>query len=253
MARPIKPGLDYFPHNTRMNYKVDLVEAKYGLEGYAIILKLYEKIYDEHGYYCEWNNDIACQFAYKLHIEEEKLNAILDEIINRGILDRGIFEKYSVLTSKGIQKRFCEGIERRTTFFIKEEYLLVDIDLLPNCVVFDEKKTKGCQNIVCYEDLSGEDLRERLKKDFPRYNWNDYKTEDFNRDSEILKLFFLGAPDISFAEYDIILKATSEAEGTKYINKLKRYPNARNKFALVMTWIQQDCINEALNAINCQQ
>lgn len=240
MARPMKQGLDYFPLNTLMNYKVDLVEAKYGIEGFGVIVKLYQKIFRESGYYCEWNEDVALQFAYSIHMDLNRFEEILAEIINRGILDKTLFDKYKILTSRGIQKRYCEGIGRRKSVFIKEEYLLLDIDDLPDCVVFDEATGSGYQTITCYEDLKGEDLRERLKKDFPRYNWDQYRTDDFDKERDLNKLFFVGSPDVSFAEYDVISHATSEKKAINYFNRLKRYPNAKNKFALVMTWICQD-------------
>ena len=54
-----KAGIDYFPLNCRLDEKFELIEAEYGLKGFAVIVKLLQRIYGEHGYYCEWNDDIA--------------------------------------------------------------------------------------------------------------------------------------------------------------------------------------------------
>lgn len=56
MARPNKAGLEYFSLDCGMDDKVELIEAKYGLIGFAVIIKLWQKIYSE-GYYYKRNMD----------------------------------------------------------------------------------------------------------------------------------------------------------------------------------------------------
>ena len=45
MARPVKEGLDYFELDCHMEEKVRLIQAEFGLKGFAIVVKLYQKIY----------------------------------------------------------------------------------------------------------------------------------------------------------------------------------------------------------------
>ena len=40
-----KSGLDYFPLACNFEDKIELIEAEFGLEGLAIVVKLYQKIY----------------------------------------------------------------------------------------------------------------------------------------------------------------------------------------------------------------
>ena len=61
-GRPNKAGLDYFELDCHMNDKVRLIQAEYGLKGFAVVVKLYQTIYGQKGYYCEWNNDILLLF-----------------------------------------------------------------------------------------------------------------------------------------------------------------------------------------------
>lgn len=49
-----KEGIEYFPLNCRLDEKFELIEAEFGLKGFAVIVKLLQRIYGEHGYYCEW-------------------------------------------------------------------------------------------------------------------------------------------------------------------------------------------------------
>ena len=53
MARPLKEGIDYFSLDCYMDDKVKMIQAEFGLKGFAIIVKLWQIIYREHGYYCE--------------------------------------------------------------------------------------------------------------------------------------------------------------------------------------------------------
>ena len=55
MARPIKLGLDYFPHDTHSNddTALALIEAEFGIAGYAVYFKLLEFIYSQ-GYAALW-------------------------------------------------------------------------------------------------------------------------------------------------------------------------------------------------------
>lgn len=128
-----KEGIDFFPLNCQMDEKIELVEAQYGLKGFAVVVKLLQRIYGEHGYYCEWNDDIAFLFARQngLSNGEAPNNLICDIVsasIRRGIFDKGLFEKYHILTSKGIQKRYLDATSRRTEVTLKKEYLLLSAD-----------------------------------------------------------------------------------------------------------------------------
>ena len=56
-GRQNKVGLDYFELDCQMEEKVRLIQAEYGLKGFAVFVKLLQKIYGERGYYCEWTQD----------------------------------------------------------------------------------------------------------------------------------------------------------------------------------------------------
>lgn len=126
MARPIKNGVDYFPLDTFLDTKFQLIEAEFGLTGFAIIVKLFQKIYGEQGYYCEWTNEVALLFSRKVCEGCNVVSEIVSAAIKRGIFDKDLYEKYQILTSKGIQERYFEAVNRRVKVNVKEEYLLVN-------------------------------------------------------------------------------------------------------------------------------
>jgi hypothetical protein len=49
MSRPIKEGLDYFPHdvNSSNDKKIEALRALYGNDGYAFYFIMLEQIYQE--------------------------------------------------------------------------------------------------------------------------------------------------------------------------------------------------------------
>ena len=126
MARSGKRGVDYLPLDVHMNDKMRFVELRFGLKGFAVVVKLWMKIYD-NGYYCEWNEDVALMFAGENRAGVNAVSEILSEAIKRGIFDKRLYEKYGILTSRGIQQRYLEMTSRRKRVDFKKEYLLIDI------------------------------------------------------------------------------------------------------------------------------
>lgn len=127
MPRPIKNGLDYFPLDVNLDDKIALIEAEFGLTGFAVIVKLFQKIYGERGYYCEWTNEVALLFGHKNGLGGTAVSEIVSASIRRGIFDKNLFDKYNILTSTGIQKRYFEAVNRRKQIEVKKQYLLIDV------------------------------------------------------------------------------------------------------------------------------
>ena len=121
----MKTGLDWFPLEVHLDDKFDLIEAEFGLTGFAIVVKLLQKIYGGEGYYCEWTEEVALLFGRSCGTGGKVVSEIVSASIRRGIFDSEMFDKYRILTSKGIQKRCFEAVNRRKDFEIKNEYLLV--------------------------------------------------------------------------------------------------------------------------------
>lgn len=121
--------------------KIPMIEAEFGLEGFAIVVKLFQKIYGGLGYYCEWNDRVALLFAKQIGAGGNVVQEVVSASIREGIFDKGMFEKFGVLTSHGIQKRFLKVAKRRKQFFKRPEYVLV-------CVAdFSEDGDNSAENV----------------------------------------------------------------------------------------------------------
>lgn len=125
MSRPLKKGVDYFPLDCRFDDEIKYIEAEFGLDGFAMIIKLWQKIYANEGYYCSFTRTVRLMFAGEIH----KGVSFVDEVIKRcteyGIFDRRLYTRYNVLTSSGIQKRYAKMTERHKSVTIDSRYLLI--------------------------------------------------------------------------------------------------------------------------------
>lgn len=132
MARPQKEGLEYFPIVTSFDDKINLIIAEFGPEGLGIIIGLFQRIYI-NGYYLNWDEDTLMLFATK-HINAEitRVNVVLTKCLQRNIFSEELYNKYGILTSKGIQKQYlkvCKDSRRKSVQFIKEYCLVVNDEL----------------------------------------------------------------------------------------------------------------------------
>lgn len=130
MARPIKKGLEYFPLDVLLEDNVELLEAEYGLIGYAILIKLWQKIY-ANGYYIEWEDDHALLFSRKINTVLTTVNDVVNACFKRNLFNEDMYKKHKILTSAGIQKRYSKVCSdaRRKNISIYEGYLLINTTL----------------------------------------------------------------------------------------------------------------------------
>ena len=147
MGRPLKEGLDYFELDCQLDDKTRLIQAEFGLKGFAIVVKLYQKIYGGHGYYCEWDDDTILLFMSENGLDSEKkslIKSITDACIRRGLFSKELYTKYGILTSHGIQKRYINAVSRRESVKMEKAYLLVEV--AKNNISVDGKTVNVCRN-----------------------------------------------------------------------------------------------------------
>jgi len=135
LARPQKTGLEYFPLDVDIDQddKIQLIEARFGITGFAIIIKLFMKIYKE-GYYYKWTEKEQLLFSKRINVDINLVNDVINECIKWGLFDSTLYEKYKILTSKGIQRRYLEATSRRKQVELIEEYCLIDPSKYSNVV-----------------------------------------------------------------------------------------------------------------------
>lgn len=120
MARPKKTGLDYFPHDVDLSSdeKIEALEAEYGLEGYAIYLKLLERIYRAGGKLRLSEPETQKMLAVKLCGKAcgnpvDKLLKIINLMATVQLVSKTSWTRSKTLTSRGIRKRVQPIVNKR--------------------------------------------------------------------------------------------------------------------------------------------
>lgn len=177
-------GVRYFPLYCVLDEKFELIEAEFGLKAFAIVVKLYQRIYGEHGYYCEWSDDIALMFARQcclsnIGVSKSNMDSLgcaegssqsgrsknlIDQVvtasIRRGIFNKELFENYSILTSRGIQRNFLNIVRNRKKVEIRGEYLLLsDAEIKGNVVITGESYVRNVVSCVRFKQSKVKDSK----------------------------------------------------------------------------------------------
>lgn len=169
-------GLDFFPMDCHLNDDVAYIESRYGAKGFSIIVKLWQKVYSGEGYYCEWSEKAAVLFLGKWFtgnsgVDNNLIAEVVQTAIDEGIFDRNMFEKYNILTSRGIQKRYLQAAKRRLSVDIKKEYLLLNASELKGNVniiegnVYIESKNVHIERQSKVKESKGKESRVKDSKE----------------------------------------------------------------------------------------
>ena len=130
MARPYKTGLDYFELDCNLDEKIRLIQAEFGLKGFAVVVLLYKDIYAGQGYYMSWDDERLLLFMSENGVaggDKNLITQVVEACIRRGIFSEELFRKYHILTSRGIQKRYFNAVARRENVETKKEYLIIKV------------------------------------------------------------------------------------------------------------------------------
>lgn len=134
-------GIDYFSFNVDFfnDDKLQLIEAEFNIKGSYIAVRLLCKIYHE-GYYYQWGDDECLLFSKSIGngIVPNTIKEVLAGLIRRSFFDKGVFEKFGILTSAGIQRRYFEAVKRRQNVEVRAELLLIDVSKYSNVDILNE-------------------------------------------------------------------------------------------------------------------
>ena len=193
MARPYKTGLDYFELDCRLDEKIELIQAEFGLKGFAVVVLLFKEIYGGQGYYMSWDDELSLVFMSKNGVGRGETNLISDIVracIRRGIFSAELFEKYHILTSRGIQKRYFRAVARRGKVEVKEEYLLVKVD--KKLINADKNSINADKNLInaCKSTQRREEKRreENNRAGAPVFN-DDFDDDEGMDPEECLRIW----------------------------------------------------------------
>lgn len=218
-----KVGINAFLLDCRTNENISEIEAEYGVKGFAVVVRLWQKIYAEKGYYCEWSGRstllfLSDWFGGGSGVTCSLINEIVDRCLKNGIFDAGMYEKYSILTSARIQSQYFDVVKRREKILVKKEYLLVSVAKIKGIVYENPISAYRNAKNVCENDTS----KVKISKD--NYKNTMCKADALALLERLWKLYPLkrGKGQVSDAQKMKLLKIGYD-EMARAIERYKRY------------------------------
>lgn len=222
MARPQKEGLDYFPLDVDIDQddKIALIESQYGIEGFAVIIKLMMKIY-KTSYFYEWTEREQLLFSKRVNVDINRVNVIINDCVKWELFDETILKDYQILTSKGIQRRYLEAVGRRQKVEMFKEYLLLDekiINAYKNLVIVNINPVSATNMTTLIpkvkeskvKESRGEERKENTPSLPPLSFPTPYYSKIYEQYGEITyRTWFIDA-DIEDKENEIVILAKSD-------------------------------------------
>lgn len=132
MARPAKPGIDYFPFDTDFfsDLRIRKLIRYQGGEAVTVYLMLLSNIY-RNGYYIRWDESLPFILSEQSGYEEDYILKVIGYCLDIGLLHKPLYDSARVLTSRAIQERYhtiCTQCHRTNTI---SDYSLIKSEETP--------------------------------------------------------------------------------------------------------------------------
>lgn len=221
MARPKKNCLEYFSLDVVLDEETQLIIAQHGMEGYGILISMFQTIYGNEGYYHNWTEREQILFSNKVSVSKNTVVEVINDCIKWGIFDQEQCSRHKILTSRRIQQHYLDVTYRRSEVKINVDYLVIDKVDRDNIIytgVFDSKNPTGDKvsdnkstqsNIVSSNIVSSK----KEKKDDVSISVRDYILKKVQA-VELSKMYLLNE-DLQQHPIEIIKKACDLAVAQK--------------------------------------
>ena len=166
MARPTKQGIEYFPVDVQFDDKIELLIADVGSDAVSTIITLWQLIYQNHGYYIEYSEDLFLLIKRRIMLDQEISKVIVNKAIKRGIFNMTLFKNHKVLTSKALQKRYFDAAKRKKIVNVNKNYLCNGINVNDNSTYLLDDVNNNATNVdVDVEVDVKEEVEVEVKED----------------------------------------------------------------------------------------
>lgn len=132
-GRPLKEGIEYAGWSVDLfenEPKIDKLMDAQGCQGFVIYFYLCQRAYSSHGYFYPWSYDDAATTARKIGggVGSGTVKETVGYCLQIGLFDKGLFDGWGVLTSRGIQRGYTavfKGNSRRNKNVVEEYWMLL--------------------------------------------------------------------------------------------------------------------------------
>lgn len=137
MGRLTKQGIDYFPLDVQFDDKSELYLIEKEAVGLAVMITLWQIIYQNEGYFINNSSDLHLLIKRRINVNINEINDCINVMLKRGILDARLYEKYGILTSKAIQKRYFDAAKRKKEVRVIRAFIVTNLDSYANLINVD--------------------------------------------------------------------------------------------------------------------
>lgn len=129
MARPVQPGLNYFPLDVDFfqDIKVRRLIKYQGAKAVPVYTFLLCKIY-QSGYFIRWEEDLPFVVYEATGCDEEYVNSVVECCASIGLFSADLFRQNQILTSKGIQERYRTILALTKRKVVFSEFILINTE-----------------------------------------------------------------------------------------------------------------------------
>ena len=221
MARPLKQGLDYFPLDTDFlsDRKVRKIMNACGPNSATILICLLCNIYKDKGYYILWDEEMPFDIADMVGVSEGAVSEVVKKALQVEFFDIALYNKFHILSSRGIQNRFKSCISKRKDIEIIPDFWVIDGNNSINDVnnpinggdneqskvkkrIYSHTNTRACVGELfpedtffgkpledCYQELkSNQSWAETVSMNIRSSGYKDFTLDAFYR---YLEIFFM--------------------------------------------------------------
>ena len=220
-----KVGIESFLLDCHTNDNMAEIEAAYGIKGFAVIVKLWQKIYSDKGYYCEWIERspllfLSQWFGGNSGVDLNLINQVVNYAIKIGIFNESMFNEYAILTSERIQRQYFDVVKRRTEIEVIDEYLLVSVANFKGNVNIIEKNVCRNEKNVCRNSTS------KVKES--KVNKSKVNKSKVNK-SKVNTYFDSEKVNDAFAAYLAMRERSAPVPGSKIVNLIEQLNTFKDK------------------------
>lgn len=120
MAREQRKDVDYFPHDCHHSRELQIIETKFGNDGYAVWFKLKEELGKAQNHFIDISDEMNFLFLVNtLKVEEAKANLILESMAKLKVINPRLFEKKRIIFSEIFCNSVAEVYRKRKTEMIQ--------------------------------------------------------------------------------------------------------------------------------------
>lgn len=210
---------------------LELIQADFGLKGFAVIVKLHQEIFKQQSYYFEAQDDVISLFAKRNGASYEVVSEIISGAVRRGYFDKALYDRYKILTNEFIQENYFVASKRQKKVEVVREYLVgnayknyenVYISS-KNVNISDKNVNISATNEIKRNEIKGNNIRESKPA---RHKYGQYL-------------------NVLLSDEELEIWKTECPQWLAYINDLSGYMTSsgksyKNHLATLRNWYRRD-------------